>query len=249
MKNTTLKYYIPEFLGVIIALLLLNLWVFVSLFLEKVDLTIGLEYAIKFISIALASLSGAYFAFKLNTTNQSKENDKVQAEKINEILLTLYMQLGVINSIKFEFRNSKDILFQAFYLNCDKHYDRSLKINIGNLSSLLVLSPETVTNIYQSQNYFWSALDFTDRRVCFYREKIESIFNEHNLRYNFNKDIIKNVFSEHLVHDAIENTDLVLIGSDNAESSILQAFVELRKLAVTKYPFFRFVDINTYQEN
>ena len=39
--------------------------------------------------------------------------------------------------------------------------------------------------------------------------------------------------------------DLVLIESDNAESSILQAFVELRKLAVTKYPFFRFVDINT----
>jgi hypothetical protein len=60
--------YLPEFLGVILALLLLNLWYLSSIAIEDKVLPANLEYLYRGVTV----LVGAFAAFKLKSKNDEE---------------------------------------------------------------------------------------------------------------------------------------------------------------------------------
>ena len=238
-----LKFCLPEFMAIVAVALVLNLWVLFSLFIENTTvLDLGYDYALRFVSTGLASLTGAYFAFKLNSSKSKAETKSKEAEKVNIALLNLHTQIGVVRGVRFDLRNEY-IFVEAFFNKLDGFYNPNISVAAGELSPLLVHNPDTVSKLIHSQNLYLQLLDSISKRNGFYTKKIEpSISNISDTR---DLNLVKNSVSKSVHEEAVHWIDIIKTQAEWADKELLQAFDDLRKLAGEIYPEYKFINVQT----
>lgn len=238
-----LKFCLPEFMAIVAVALVLNLWVLFSLFIENTAvLDQGYDYVLRFVSTGLASLAGAYFAFKLNSSKSKAETESKEAEKVNIALLNLHTQIGVVRGVRFDLRNEY-IFAEAFFNKLDGFYNPNISVSAGELSQLLVHDPDTVSKLIHSQNLYLQLLDSISKRNAFYTQKIEpSMLNINDIR---DLNLVKNSVSKSVHEEAVHWIDLIKTQAEWADEELLQAFGDLRRHAVEIYPEYKFINVQT----
>ena len=79
--------YLPEFLGVILALLLLNLWYLSSLAIENKILPASLDYLYKGSTVLIGAFVGAFAAFKLKSKKDAQKKHREEKMAMNRALI------------------------------------------------------------------------------------------------------------------------------------------------------------------
>lgn len=238
-----IKFCLPEFMAIAAVALVLNLWVLFSLFIENTTvLGLGYDYVLRFVSTGGASLAGAYFAFKLNSSKSKTETESKEAEKVNIALLNIYAQTAVVREVRFDLRNEY-IFAEAFFNKLNGFYNPNISIPAGELSSLLVHNPNTVSKLIHSQNLYLQLLDSISKRNDFYTKKIEPSLS--NISGPRDINLLKNAVPQSVHEDAVNWIDIIKTQAEWAEKELLLAFENLRKLAIEIYPKYKFINVQT----
>ena len=237
-----IKFCLPEFMAIAAVALVLNLWILFSLFIENREvLGLGYDYVLRFISTGVASLAGAYFAFKLNSTKSKAETETKEAEKVNIALLNIYTQISVVRKVRSDLKN-EFVFVEAFFNKLDGFYNTNISIPAEELSPLLVHNPDVVSKLIHSQNLYLQLLDSISKRNDFYTKKIEPSLS--NISYPIDLNLVKNAVPQSVHEDAVSWIDIIKTQAEWADKELLLAFNDLRKLAVKIYPKYKFIKLH-----
>ncbi|EJG1899405.1 hypothetical protein [Vibrio parahaemolyticus] len=89
------------FLGVLFALLILNLYYFAGLVIEERIVPKSVEYWVGFFNSATGAMSGALLAFVLHDRQERKKIEKIRIENLQSTLLLLAVKLNQLRHIKY----------------------------------------------------------------------------------------------------------------------------------------------------
>ncbi|PKG79879.1 hypothetical protein CXF80_17060 [Shewanella sp. Actino-trap-3] len=99
--------YLPEFLGVVLALLLLNLWYLSSLAIENKVLPANFDYLFKGLTVLIGAFVGAFAAFKLKSKKDDEKKHTKEKMAMNKAIFVCVRQ---IHAIKILIENCLNIV-------------------------------------------------------------------------------------------------------------------------------------------
>lgn len=225
--------YLPEFLGVILALLLLNLWYLSSIAIENTILPVSLDYLYKGITVLIAAFVGAFSAFKLNS---KKEDDKKYTEQkvaMNKAIFVSIRQINALKNMQKELSKYTKELDKAFKLPAMKPpcYDE-LKYDFDELSFLLEDHPQVMMNLVIEQERFEQAFNSIEIRNDFYVHDVQPALSKLALN---GKDIIVSEFAkalgERLFEGALNGANTMYFHIEITNTSIVEMHDELSAVA------------------
>jgi hypothetical protein len=173
MKNY--KEYKPEFLGLLIAIGILNLWYLSGIAVEEAIIPKNYDHLLRLVTVAVGGFIGAYSAFWLK---KSEESNKTQREKklaLDRCLFNIGQQRNAIEMIVKDFDKFKTPMTRAFNLRAIKppNYD-GLRQDINTLSFILESDdPLLLMDITIEQQCFEQGMHAIELRNNFYVERLQ----------------------------------------------------------------------------
>lgn len=241
MKNYT--DYLPEFLGVLLALLLLNVWYLSSLAIEEQILPVSLDYLYKGITVLIGAFVGAFSAFKLNSKKEERKTYSLQKLAMNKAIFINIRQINAVKNMHKLFSKYDSELDRAFKLPAMKPPSyKELKFNFEELSFLLEDHPQTMMNLVIEQERFEQAFNSIEIRNDFYVYEVQPILSELKLT---NKDVPISDFSEsigeRLFKGSIQGSNNMYFHIEETNKSIVEMNKELFLVAREFFPDAKFI--------
>jgi hypothetical protein len=129
MRN--MKNYLPEFLGVILALLLLNLWYLASLAIELQLIPANYDHFIRLLTTASGAFFGVVLAYQLNKYRDDKLEKRNDLAAINSAFTLTFKRLTILESFRIHMDEHESDFDKIFALKAFKtditlhHFDDS----------------------------------------------------------------------------------------------------------------------------
>jgi hypothetical protein len=174
-----LKDILPEILGVLFALILLNLWYVSSLAIEHRIIPSTYDYFLKAIVVLCAAFFGSFSAFYLNTRKEKNKEIKDNITALNAALfLTLRQINALLNLKKVILPLEKDPirLLKLPALYATDYSD--LKVELDRLEFLLKEHPNLLLGLSIEQGRFESAIRVTNMRAEFHSNDLQKALND-----------------------------------------------------------------------
>lgn len=207
--------YLPEFLGVILALFLLNVWYLSSLAIEKQVLPVSLDYLYKGVTVLIGAFAGALSAFKLNSKKEDRKIYSAQKLAMNKAIFVNVRQINAVKNMLKEFSKYNSEFDKAFKLPAMKPpCYKELRFNFDELSFLLESYPQLMMNLVIEQERFEQAFDSIEIRNDFYVNEVQPALS--HLQLN-GKDVHISDFAESLGERLFEGS---MNGANNMYSHI-----------------------------
>jgi hypothetical protein len=174
-----LKDILPEILGVLFTLILLNLWYVSSLAIEHRIIPSTYDYFLKAIVVLSAAFTGSFSAFHLNTRKEKQKETKDNITALNAALFVTLRQINALLTLKKKMLSlEKDpirlLKLPAFYAS-----DYSdLKVEFNRLEFLLKEHPNLLFGLSIEQERFESAIKVTNMRAEFHRNDLQKALND-----------------------------------------------------------------------
>lgn len=235
--------YLPEFLGVILALLLLNLWYLSSFAIEYKILPVSLDYLYKGTVILIGAFVGAFSAFKLNSKNEEDKKYTEQKMAMNKALFVSIRQINAIKNMYKKLSQYNTELEKAFMLPAMKPpcYDE-LKYDFDELNFLLKDYPQTMMNLVIEQERFDQTFNSIQTRNNFYIHDVQPALSKHKLnRKNILVSDLANLLGERLFEGAINGAKSMYFHIESTDKSITEMHDEISKVAQKAFPNERFI--------
>ena len=241
-----MKQYKPEFFGVLLALLLLNVWYLSGLAIESSSLSLGFDHMFNVIEVSIGSLTGALFAFSLakNQAYKAKIDDDVAI--INKVLIHITLQLNVIKNIELQLHRKKNEHERAFRMGAEKNYDENVLFNISELTSVLEHDPQIILELHIEQAGFLATVESLKNRNAFYLDRLLPAMIEKKL---VGGSVNLSAFEAHLPSDlyhgayqSIENIEENIVKSTEG---LNRGFEKLREVGRKRYPNQNFLSMKT----
>lgn len=173
------KAILPEVLGTLLALALLNLWYVSSLVIEHRVIPSTYDYFLKAIVVLFAAFFGSFSAFYLNTR---KENHKEIQDNISSLNSALFVTIRQINSIMVLNKAIEPLEKDPLrFLNLPAMYasdNSDLKIELNRLEFLLKDHPNLLLDLSVEQGRFESAIKITNMRAEFHHNDLQKALND-----------------------------------------------------------------------
>ena len=229
--------YLPEFLGVVLALLLLNVWYLSSLAIENKILPASLDYFYKGSTVLIGAFVGAFAAFKLKSKNDDEKRHKEEKMAMNKAIFVCVRQINAIKNMNKELSKYSSDLERAFKLPAMKPpaYE-DLKYDYDELGFLLEEHPQLVMNLVIEQERFEQAFKSIEIRNEFYVKEVQPALSKLNLN---GKNILitdfANALGERLFEGSINGAKTIYFHLEQADKSIIEIYDEL--IAVSRKAF------------
>jgi hypothetical protein len=238
-----LKKYLPEFLGVALALLSLNLWYLSSVAIENEILPISYDYIFKGLTVLIGAFIGALSAFKLNENRENKKEYKEKNTALNKALFTLIRKINAVKSMRNTFSPYKTDLDRAFSLPAAKPPSyNDLKFNFEELDFLLAEYPQLLMNLSIEQERFEQTFSAIEVRNNFYVNEVQPALNDLNLN---NRKIVVADFAdalgERLFQGSLNGAQTMYSLIESTDKSLVEVHDEFSKIAREIFPGEKFV--------
>ncbi|MBY6069875.1 hypothetical protein KUV35_01090 [Marinobacter salsuginis] len=247
------KPYLPEFLGVFIALMALNIWYFSSLAVSESILPKTYEYLIHATTVAMGAFLGAFLAFKFNEQIEAKriahtlERDKQrEAICIQKALLIMVRQLNALGNLKKTMDNFKTKQALAFAMPAQRNFYGDIYFDVEEISFLVGKSPMLLFEISVEQDSFVQTVGSLEVRNEFFLEKVNPTMEALGLN---NRPASYQEIEARLPYPLFKGAiDGVTALSENLTQTLdrlEQKRIELLQLARQEYPNFQFLDVES----
>lgn len=175
-----LAKYGHEFLGILFAFLLLNVWYLTGLAVEEEVLPKSYEMIARLIISVFGAFVGAYFAFKLNNRREEEKQNEKRLNAIRITLITIWHQIRSLAPIKNTLLREENNPYRAVFVEPSKLGDYSdLNVNITSLDFLSSINPTLVLNLKIASNDFFKVIRIAEKREKYFEDHIGPIVNEH----------------------------------------------------------------------
>tara|TARA_R110001606_G_scaffold282542_1_gene431146 strand:- start:216 stop:980 length:765 start_codon:yes stop_codon:yes gene_type:complete len=237
------KDILPEILGVLFALLLLNLWYLSSLAIEHRIVPSTYDYFLKAIVVLCAAFFGSFSAFYLNTRKEKNKETKDNIAALNAALFVTLRQInGLLNLKKAILPLEKDpirlLKLQAMYTS-----DYSdLKIDLDRLEFLLKEHPNLLFGLSLEQGRFESAVRITNMRTEFHHNDLQKELND--CKFSIEDPTLEqlvNAVGPRIVGTAMTLTNGMYEQVLQSVDSVTEIHEELFEIAKTEFPGEPFV--------
>lgn len=170
-----LKSYMPEFMGVLLAILLLNVWYLSSFAIESRVIPKNYDYIINAVIVVSAAFFGSFSAFQLNANKQERIERKNKVDKINSTLFRLMRQFNAIARERVElekFKNQRERCFKLPASLANIHDE--VKYNISEIEFLLSGSDkQLLLDLAIEQERFHVTVQAINLRTDYHFSKIQ----------------------------------------------------------------------------
>jgi len=179
MKHIKNNIYNPYFLGVIYAIIALNVWYLSMVAVENQSIPQSYDYIIKVIIGVTSAFFGAYFALKLREYEEDKKEIRQRVNNLNKSLFTLYRQGNAVNCLNTEINKTVTQGSNHLYKPAIIHADySSLTQNMNDLNFLIELGfSKFLMDLSIEQERFELMLYTIELRNKFYTEKVQPMIN------------------------------------------------------------------------
>jgi len=235
--------YLPEFLGVILALSLLNLWYLSSIAIENKILPVSLDYLYKGVTVLIGAFVGAFSAFKLNSKKEEDKKYTEQKMSMNKAIFISIRQINAVKNIHKELSIYNTDLDKAFKLPAMKPpcYNE-LKYDFDELSFLLEDYPQAMMNLVIEQERFEQAFRTIEIRNDFYVNDIQPALSKLELH---GKDMLiadlSQALGERLFKGAIHGAKIMYFHIEETDKSIIEMHDEISAIARKAFPGEKFI--------
>jgi len=235
--------YLPEFLGVILAFLLLNLWYLSSIAIENKVIPSNLEYLYKGITILIGAFVGAFAAFKLKSKDDKDKKHTEEKMAMNKAIFVCMRQSNAIKNMHKVVSKHKSELDKAFRLQAMKPpcYD-DLKYNFDELGFLLEQHSELIMDLVIEQERFEQTFKAVEIRNEFYINEVHPTLIALNTDgKSFRKIDFSDAIGERLVNRAISHANGMWFHIEETDKSILEMSDKLESVSREVFPGEKFI--------
>lgn len=171
----SLKSYMPEFMGVLLAILLLNVWYLSSFAIESRVIPKNYDYIINAVIVVSAAFFGSFSAFQLNANKQERIEKKNKIDKINSTLFRLMRQFNAIARERVELEQFKNHQERCFWLPASvTNIHDEVKYNISEIEFLLSGSDkQLLLDLAIEQERFHVTVQAINLRANYHFSKIQ----------------------------------------------------------------------------
>lgn len=245
------KPYLPEFMGVFIGLMALNLWYFSSLALSEDVSPNSYEYFIQALTVALGAFLGAFSAFKFNERIEdrklevARERDRErEAVTVQKALLIIVRQLNALRNLKTQISRYKSIEKLAFEMPAERNFHADIYFDVEEISFLVGKSPMLLFELSLEQDSFVQTVGSLEVRNRFYLEKVNPTMEALGLNNRpATYSEIQTTLPYPVYKGAIDGVRALKENLSQTLENLEQRRKELLALARTEYPNFQFLDI------
>jgi len=240
-----LKDILPEILGVVFALILLNLWYVSSLAIEHRVVPSTYDYFLKAIVVLCAAFFGSFSAFYLNTRKEKHKEIKENITALNAALFVTLRQINALLNIRNAILPLKIDPIRFLKLPAMYASDYSdLKIEFDRLEFLLKEHPNLLLGLSIEQGRFESAIRVTNMRAEFHRDDLQKALNDCNFSIgNPTLEQLVNAVGPRVIGTAIKLTDgmyeQILLDVDSV-TKIHEELFEIARKVFPDEPFVKF---------
>lgn len=237
------KDYLPEFLGLTLAFLAMNLWYLSSLVVANDVIPVTYDYLAKGFTVLVGAFVGAYSAFRLNSKKEAEKEYKDQQVVMNNTLFTLIRQINAVKSIKKNFDEYENPLDRAFQLPAMKppKYD-DLTFDYDGLSFLLHDEPQFLMELTIEQSRFEQAFNAIEIRNDFYVNKLQPALSANNLNGRpMPIEEFQEKLGEMLFEGSINGAKSMYYHIEESDKSLVEMYNKASKLARKVFPGEKFI--------
>lgn len=170
-----LKDYEPEFIGVLFAILLLNVWYLSSFAIETRVIPKSYDYFIDAIIVVSAAFFGSYSAFRFNANKEAKLENQKKIDSLNSTLFRLMRQFNALAREKIELDKYKKHQERCFWLPASvSNIHEDMKFNISEIEFLLSCSDkQLLLDLAIEQERFHVAIQSINLRAEYHYSKVQ----------------------------------------------------------------------------
>jgi len=180
IRGGDVKKYLPEFLGVALAFLLLNLWYLSGIAIEEGVVPKHYDHITRVVTVSISALVGAFAAFLFNDhlthAKEKREKETLVAEKVailNKALLNIALQLNAIGNIEKLLSRFKNEHEQAFKMPAEKNFNENIFIDVNEIALILTDYPQLLMEISVEQDGFIQTVESLKVRHEFYLKDLQ----------------------------------------------------------------------------
>ncbi|MNG93142.1 hypothetical protein D3C77_407570 [compost metagenome] len=161
-----MKNHLPEFLGVLFALLIINAWYLSGIAIEEGVVPIYYDHIIRILTVAGSAAFGATLAFKFNHRLEDIKNARAALKEkaqnsavLNKALLNIAMQLNTIDNMKKKLSKYNTIHEKAFAMNAEKNFRENAIVDINEIALILTSKPQLLLEINNEQDGYLQTIE------------------------------------------------------------------------------------------
>ncbi|NRA20975.1 MAG: hypothetical protein HRU05_10900 [Oceanospirillaceae bacterium] len=261
----------PEYLGLFIAFLALNLWYLSSITINNAVFPVQYTIFIQIFFALSGPFFGVFFANKFHYEKLKKDSLSKEIISVRKALFVLRSQIKAINTLESIFQQNKsdaityinksdpknllnleDYEFMVPILSkaSPPHRNYDYKFDFNSIDFLLDENPELLFELSESETFFHSTVQFFDDRSDYHireiQPKIEICINKYNLA---TIDQIKNSIGERISLTGQSKMGIVTQSIELSTISLQKSDRQLMSILVKRYPDHSFDHIKPKRDN
>jgi hypothetical protein len=238
-----IKVILPEVLGVLFAILILNLWYVSALAIEHRVVPTTYDYFLNAIIVLSAAFFGSFTAFSFNNRKEEAKEEKQKIAALNSTLFITLQEINGLLQIKRDIAPLKNdpirfLKIPAFYT---PDY-RALKLELNRLEFLLQEDSNLLFELSIQQGCFESAVINIKMRGDFHHRELQKALNDCN--FDVEDPTIEeliNACGPRIIGTAIKQTDSMFSQVYLTVESLTALHENLHDIAKKLYPSVRFI--------
>jgi HAMP domain-containing protein len=239
------KDILPEVLGVLFALIVLNLWYVSSLAIEHRIVPSTYDYFLKAVVVLFAAFFGSFSAFYLNTRKENLKEIRNNVSALNAALFVTLRQINALLTLKKAIKPLEKDPIRFLKLPAMYASDYSdLKVDLDRMELLLEDHPNLLLNLSVEQGRFESAVKITNMRAEFHHEDLQKALNDSAFSIeNPTLQELVDAVGPRIIGSAMKLTDgmydQILLSVDSLTEAHEELF-EVAKKVFPNQPFIKF---------
>lgn len=247
-----MKSYLPEFLGVLFALVLINAWYLSGIAIEKGVVPIYYEHIIQALTVVLGTSFGATLAFKYNSRLEHFRNERVELKEkaqnaaiLNKALLNIMIQKNSIINMKKKLYMYDSIHERAFSMNAEKNFNESAVVDINEIALILTSEHQLILEINNEQDGYFQTIESHKTRNEHYLNVLQpKMFELGLLDRRLSIDDYKDTLPHPIFKAAYDSVSALQENILETEQGLNRIFKSLRNACNEILPEHKFVDMH-----
>ena len=167
--------YKPEFLGVLIGILTLNVWYLSSLVIEHRVVPTTYDYFVNAIVVISAAFFGSFSAYHLNDRREQRKQQEIRINSLNSALFVTLRQFNAITQLKRDLSRWEQDSSRFINMPAVVTGDYSdLKLDINSIEFLLrERDPNLLFELSVEQERFEAAIMALNMRNTFHYKELQ----------------------------------------------------------------------------
>jgi hypothetical protein len=243
--------YDPVVTGIFVGFAILILWFYSSIAIENEVLPIYFDYLMRFITVLIATLTGAFSAFQFNRHIENEKQDKLLVENLRHTNFLVAVKLNQLRGLKLNYLDPFEIHeFRWGVMKACAVVNEKADISFENLSFLHDESPTLLMELDLAQESYKLSIQLLNARSVLHNEQLQKAQAVHRKESGakVTYQTLAGVIDDHLRETMKTATDVCYTIIPESIECLVKVQKEMLDVSNKAFPNIVFFDHNQMYE-